>query len=278
MSGEACWPGRIAYVGAGKMGEPMARLLVSAGAPLSLHARRPEVRAEFEELGARASESIAEVVADACVVCVCLFDETQLRDVLLGDGGLISHCPAGAILVCHTTTGVRTLEALVAAADGQGVDFVDAPVSGSAEEIAMGRLTVLAGGSEAVLHRISPILGCYSTVVRTGEVGSATRAKLVNNLLFAANLQLVAAAVQLARALGVAGPSMLEVLAHCSAGSEAVRHVRGSGLTPQSFGERASPYLRKDVAAALAAAADVGADPAVLEKVVLDGPVHLMAG
>lgn len=270
------WPGAVTYIGAGKMGAPMARMLVAAGAPVTVFARRPEVRAEFARLGARTSGSMREAVAGASVVCVCLFDEVQLREVVLDSEGVLAGCARGTVLVCHTTTGLRTLGAIETAAAERGVRLVDAPVSGAADEIEDGRLTVIAGGEPEDLDLVAPVLAAYSTVVRTGGVGSASRAKLVNNFLFASNVQLVAAAVQLARGLGITDSGMLEVLSHCSAGSEVVRHMRTTGRTPEEFGAHSSRYLRKDVTAALAAAAELQADPALLETVVRQGPVDML--
>ncbi|GAA3527243.1 NAD(P)-dependent oxidoreductase [Amycolatopsis ultiminotia] len=269
------WPGPVTYVGVGNMGAPMARLLARSGGPVTVYARRPEVRAEFAALGARASGSMAEAVRGAKVVCVCLFDEGQLRDVVLGKGGLLDLCDAGTVVVCHTTTGLNTLHRILDHARDRQVQLVDAPVSGAASEIETGKLTVLAGGDAATLDLVEPVLGTYGTVVRAGGVGSASRAKLVNNFLFAANVQLVVSAVQLARGLGISDEGMLEVLSCCSGGSEAVRHMGAAGRTPEEFGAGSSRYLVKDVAAALATATELGADPGLLEVVVRQGPTTM---
>jgi 3-hydroxyisobutyrate dehydrogenase-like beta-hydroxyacid dehydrogenase len=269
------WPGALAYVGVGSMGAPMARLLVRAKVPVTVFARRAEVRDEFGALGARTSGSLADAVAGARVVCVCLFDEGQLAEVLLGAAGLVELCDPGTVLVCHTTTGLVTLDRIAEAATRRGIALVDAPVSGAAVEIEQGMLTVLAGGEPDVLDLVDPVLSTYGTVVRTGGVGSASRAKLVNNLLFAANVQLVTSAVQFARGLGISDDGMLGVLARCSAGSEVVRHMRADGRGPEAFGRRTAKYLVKDVSAARRAAAELGADPGLLDQVVREGPVEL---
>lgn len=270
------WPGPIAFVGAGRMGAPMARLLVAAGAPVTILARREQVRDEFAALGARTVATVAEAVADACLICTCLFDETQLDEVLLGAGGVVDVAPPGAVLVSHTTTGPAVLDRIDEAARARGLGFVDAPVSGSADEIEAGKLTVLTGGEAGALDLAEPVVSIYGTVVRMGRVGAASRAKLVNNFLFSANVQLVTAAVQLARTLGIDDDNMLAVLARCSGGSEVVRHMLIAGGSPEDFGARASRYLAKDVTAALGAAAQLSADPALLEYVVRNGPVDLL--
>ncbi len=270
------WPGPLTFVGPGKMGGPMVRLLLRAGAPLTVLARRPEVRDEFAELGARTASTLEEAVDGAAVVMACLFDEPQLNEVVLGDGGLVRLAAPGTVLVSHTTTGLVTLGRIEEAARERGQSLVDAPVSGAAEEIEDGRLTILAGGEPEVVERVLPVLSAYSTVVRTGGVGTASRAKLVNNLLFTANVQLVAAAAELGRALGIEDAGLLAALSRCSGGSEAVRHMVAAGRTPEEFGARASRYLRKDVLAALAAAAELGADAALLERVARTGPIDMV--
>lgn len=270
-------PQRVTYVGVGKMGAPMARLLAASGFELTVYARRAEMRTEFAALGARTSTDLAEAVQGARTVCVCLFDENQLRDVLLGEHGLIARCEPGAALVCHTTTGLETLGRLAAAAEDRGIAFVDAPVSGAADEIESGRLTVLAGGAPEALDLVEPVLTTYSTVVRTGSVGTASRAKLVNNLLFAANVQLLASAARLAQGLGIGGHDLLGALAGCSASSEALRMMRATGRTPEEFGTHAAKYLTKDVTAALRAASELHADPSLLEHVVRQGPIGMLS-
>lgn len=276
--GDVPWPGKLTFVGPGKMGAPMVRLLLRAGAPLTVLARRPEARDEFAALGARTASTVAEAVDGAAVVIACLFDEPQLDEVVLGEGGLVEASAPGTVLVSHTTTGLVTLGRIEEAARERGQLLVDAPVSGAAEEIEGGRLTILAGGEPEVVDRVLPVLSTYSTVVCTGGVGTASRAKLVNNLLFTANVQLVAAAAELGRALGIADAGLLEALSRCSGGSEAVRHMRAHGRTPEEFGARASRYLGKDVDAALAAAAELGADSALLEHVARNGPIDLIGG
>jgi 3-hydroxyisobutyrate dehydrogenase-like beta-hydroxyacid dehydrogenase len=112
---------------------------------------------------------------------------------------------AGSTLVVHTTTTVQTIGVLAAAAAERGAHVVDAPVSGTADDIRSGRLTVLAGGDEAPVARCTEVFRAYADpILATGALGTATKVKLVNNILFAANVQPLSDAARLAAELGVA--------------------------------------------------------------------------
>jgi 3-hydroxyisobutyrate dehydrogenase-like beta-hydroxyacid dehydrogenase len=112
---------------------------------------------------------------------------------------------AGSTLVVHTTTTVQTIGVLAAAAAERGAHVVDAPVSGTADDIRSGRLTVLAGGDEAPVARCAEVFRAYADpILATGALGTATKVKLVNNILFAANVQPLSDAARLAAELGVA--------------------------------------------------------------------------
>lgn len=268
--------GPVAFVGAGKMGAPMVRRLLGAGIEVTLYARRPEVGEAFAALGARSAGSVAEAVAAAQVVICCLFNEQQVEEVLLGAGGLIASAAPGTVLVNHTTVGLNVLAELERAAAGGGVLLLDAPVSGAPGDIDDGQLTILLGGEEAAVDRALPVLAAYGNVVPAGGVGSASRVKLVNNLLYAVNAQTAAAAALLAQQLGVETNALFAGIMRCSAASRAMQSMLTLGSLDE-FTKRGAPYLRKDVAAALRAAGEAGADAGLLAAVAKDGPLPLTA-
>ena len=150
-----------------------------------------------------------------------------------------------------------------------------APVSGTVENIVAGTLTVLLGGPSDAVQMVTPVLTAYAgPIVPTGELGSALAIKLVNNLLFSCNAQLLAAAIQLGQALGVDPDALLSALQVCSSASHAAAQAhRVGGIEP--FTERATPFLRKDIAAALEAAGEAGVDLGLLGVVVDSGPLAL---
>ena len=266
--------GPVAFVGAGQMGAPMVRRLLGAGIDVTLYARRPEVREEFAALGARSAGSVAEAITGVEVVVCCLFNEHQVEEVLLGPDGLIAAAAPGTVLVNHTTVGLNVLAELERSAAERGVLLLDAPVSGAPGDIDDGQLTILLGGEAAAADRAVPALAAYGNVVPTGGVGSASRVKLVNNLLYAVNAQAAAAAALLGQQLGVETNALFSGILRCSAASRAMQSMLALGSL-EEFTSRGAPYLRKDVAAALRAAAEAGADAGLLAAIAKDGPLPL---
>ncbi|MEE2058528.1 NAD(P)-dependent oxidoreductase [Rhodococcus artemisiae] len=265
----------IGFLGAGQMGEPMVHRLLAAGHDVLAHARKEAVRNRLTDAGAQLSDSVADLARRADILVVCLFSDDQLVELATGPDGFIAHAEPGTVVVSHVTGNVGTLDKL-RSLYSDGPTVVDAPVSGSAEDIADGKLTVLLGGDTAVLDRVEPVVRAYADpVIRTGEFGSALNLKLVNNILFAANAQLVAAAVELGGRLGVDGTALLDAIASSSGRSHALASIRKVGGV-DTFTQAASPFLRKDVAACAAAAADAHVDLGWLGTVVADGPISLV--
>jgi len=264
----------IGFVGAGKMGEPMVLRLVGAGFSVQVYARRPEVRERLAAAGAVPVESVAAVARDAGVVISCLFSDAQLLEVAAGAEGLLANAGPDTVVVSHTTGTVSTLTKLMAEFP-DGPVLVDAPVSGGAHDIAAGKLTVLLGGPDDAVARAQPVLAAYADpVITTGGLGTALNLKLINNVLFAANAQLVAAAVSLAKNLEVPETSLFSALEHCSGGSRAAGYVQSAGGV-ESFAQVVAPFMRKDVAACIEAAADRGVELGQLRTVAETGPLDL---
>jgi 3-hydroxyisobutyrate dehydrogenase-like beta-hydroxyacid dehydrogenase len=265
----------IGFVGAGQLGEPTVLRLLGAGHRVRLYARREEVRSRLAEQGATLVDAAAAVAADADLVIVFVFSDGQLREVTLGPGGLLPAMTAGTPLVLHTTASLQTLDALASAAAPAGVPILDAPVSGTAEEIAAGELTVLVGGEPTAVAAATEVFRAYADpVVATGSLGSAMKTKLVNNLLFAANLQLVGDAARLAGALGIDTSAVFTALSVSSSGSKAMGYLLRFGAL-EALASSAAPYLRKDVEAARLAAEQLGVDLGLLGDVAKRGPLDL---
>jgi 3-hydroxyisobutyrate dehydrogenase-like beta-hydroxyacid dehydrogenase len=263
----------VGFVGAGQLGEPMVLRLLEAGVPVTTYARRPEVRDRLAARGARLAASVAELAADSDILISCVFSDAQLMEIGSGPDGFIANIKPGGIFVSHTTGTLTTLESLRDHPSAPTV--LDAPVSGTADDILGGTLTVLIGGPAEAVQLVSPILAAYANpIVPTGELGSALALKLINNVLFAANAQLIAAATELGTSMGVSPNALLTALQVCSAGSRAATHIQQiGGIAP--FIEIAGPFLHKDVAACREAAAQAGADLGLLGEVVATGPLPL---
>jgi 3-hydroxyisobutyrate dehydrogenase-like beta-hydroxyacid dehydrogenase len=267
-------PHAVGFLGAGQLGEPMVERLLGAGRDVVVYARREEIRRRLEAKGAAIADSVADLARGSDVLISCLFSDAQLRQTGLGTDGFIANAKPGAVFVSHTTGTLSTLEALRDSSPSAPV-MLDAPVSGTVENIDAGALTVLIGGSSDAVAAVTPILAAYADpVVPTGALGSALALKLINNLLFAANAQLLGAATQLAVHLGVEPSVLLSTLQVCSARSHAAEQAQRIGGMDR-FAELAGPFLRKDIAACREAAAEAGVGLGLLETAVRDGPLAL---
>lgn len=264
----------VGFIGAGQLGEPMVARLLGAGNSVLVYSRREEVQARLAARGARLAGSVAELASQSDILLSCVFSDMQLRETGLGPDGFIANAKSGSVFISHTTGTVSTLETLRDSASSAPV-ILDAPVSGTVENIAAGTLTVLIGGPAEAVATVTPVLTAYADpVVPTGELGSALAIKLINNLLFAANAQLVAAATQLGDRLNVDSGALLSALQVCSGRSGAAAHAdRIGGI--DHFAELAAPFLRKDVAACREAATEAGVDLGLLGSVVQGGPLTL---
>lgn len=257
----------IGFIGAGQLGEPMVQRILGAGHGVLACARRPELRDRLKRRGAEVTDSVQYLAESSDIVISCLFSDDQLHRITAGPGGLIANARPSTIFASHTTGSIPSLEMLASA----GLRVVDAPVSGTAEDIADGRLTVLVGGPSDAIDVVTPILASYAnTIIRTGVLGSALTLKLVNNALFAANVELVVAAMHAVDELGGEGSRLLEVLQHCSGGSRASASI-AAAVDVDTFGAAAGPFLKKDVAAYLSAIEQAGVRPSLLDLVVERG-------
>lgn len=269
-------PNAVGFLGAGQLGEPMVERLLSAGHKVRVYARREDVRRRLEAKGAALADSVVDLARGSDVLISCLFSDAQLRETGLGSDGFIANAKPGSVFVSHATGTLSTLEALSDSSPTAPI-ILDAPVSGTADDIAAGTLTVLIGGPGDAVAAVTPILAAYADpVVATGALGSALALKLINNLLFAANAQLLAAATQLGEELGVAPDVLLSTLQVCSARSHAADHAHRIGGM-ERFAELAGPFLSKDIAACRDAAAEAGVALGLLGTAVRDGPLDLGA-
>lgn len=243
----------------------MAARLVEAGHHVRALGRSAEKRSDLEQLGASVVDDAASAGAQADVVVLCVFTDEQVREVCL-DGGLLSAMPSGSVLVVHTTANPNTIEAIAHRANG--IDVIDAAVSGGPHDVAAGRLTLFVGGADQAVDRVRPVLGCYGDpVLHVGPSGAGQKVKLVNNALFAGQIGLLAEAVRLAARLGVPESMLLTALEHGSATSRVLGLVAPAGSI-RSFIDRTGEFVSKDVAVVRGIAEELGSDLGVLDDVI----------
>ncbi|MFE3543067.1 NAD(P)-dependent oxidoreductase [Nocardia sp. NPDC059177] len=258
---------RVGFVGAGRMGRPMIARLVDAGHTVRAVARNAEAHAAVTSAGATPVSSSTRAALDAEVLIVCVFSDDQVREIC-SDTALLADLPAGALIVLHTTGSPETTTSVAAAAARRGIGVVDAPVSGGPHDIAAGTLTVFLGGSDTDARRATEVLRTYADpILHVGELGSGQRVKLVNNVLFAAQIGLVADAVRLATHLGLSEPALLSALPHASSNGNAITRIATHGSVAK-FRTTAAEFLRKDIAVADQVATALGANLGLLETAI----------
>lgn len=267
---------RVGFLGVGDMGAPMvSRLLDHGDHDLTLFARRPEVCQRFLSRGAYMASSLPELAEASDVLITCLFSDAQLRATAAGPDGFLVHLLPGSVLVSHTTGAPSLLNQFAETAPR--IDVVDAAISGSPNDIERGRLTVMLGGDPSAVETARAVVSAYADpIINTGPRGSAMVVKLLNNLLFAANAQLIAAAAAAGQSLGIESNSLLAALDSCSGGSAAGGWIqRAGGLT--IFEDRVAKFVGKDIATAVSVAEEVDANVELIRRVAEEGPLALSA-
>jgi 3-hydroxyisobutyrate dehydrogenase-like beta-hydroxyacid dehydrogenase len=255
---------RIGFVGLGNQGAPMALRIADAGFPLTVWARRPRTLETFRRSDVNVVENLAELGAACDQVGICVVNDADVEDVLIGQG-LLRSMSSGAIVAIHSTVHPDTCRRLAALASDRGIHVLDAPVSGGNDAAREGRLTVMVGGNSLAFDQALPMFRTYARLVRLlGPIGSGQIGKIVNNLLFFVNCVTSNATLDLGSAIGLDEPAFREVLLASSGGSFAlqVRDVIFDG------GQiRGDTHVTKDVNLAIDLARQLGGDLGVLDQV-----------
>jgi 3-hydroxyisobutyrate dehydrogenase len=203
----------IGFIGLGNMGAPMAANLVKAGHQVTGYDIAPAAVAALTAAGGRAAASAAEAVAAGEVIITMLPAGPQVREVYLGNSGVLGRARKGALLVDCSTIDVDTARTVAAAAREAGFDMLDAPVSGGTAGAAAATLTFMVGGEEAAFARAQPVLEAMGrTIVHTGPAGNGQAVKICNNMLLAVSMIGTCEAFTLAQKLGLAPQTLFDVV------------------------------------------------------------------
>jgi len=252
-------PTRIAFLGLGIMGSPMAVHLAKAGSSVTGYNPTTEKTGPLVEAGGRAAASIAEAVADADIVCVMVPDSPQVQEVLAGEGGVFAAARPGTLIIDFSSIRPDVTVALAKEAREKGFRLLDAPVSGGQAGAVNAALSIMVGGDAADFEAAKHVFDAVGkTVVHVGPSGSGQTVKAANQLIVAANIQALAEAVVFLEAYGVDTKAALEVLGGGLAGSKVLDQKRENMLS-RSF----EPGFRielhhKDLGIVTAAAREAG--------------------
>lgn len=209
---------KIAFIGLGNMGAPMARNLLKAGHVLSVFDLNTQAVGALVEAGAVAAASPKEAVTGAETVITMLPAAAHVRSVLTAEDGVLAGIAKGVPIIDSSTIDPASAKALGAMAAEHGNPFVDAPVSGGTGGAAAGTLTFMVGGSAAAFEQVRPVLSAMGkNLVHCGDTGAGQGAKICNNLVLGITMAGVAEAMSLGEALGI-DPKVLGGIINTSTG------------------------------------------------------------
>lgn len=248
----------VSFLGLGAMGTPMAKNLLQAGYPLTVHNRDRGKEEGLAAEGASRAASPAEAVGRASLVLLCLSDDAAVEEVLLGGspkGAAISSLRPGTLVIDLSTIAPSTSQRLAKQLADHGASYLDAPVTGGTEGARAGTLSVLVGGCADDLERARPLLEVVGArITHLGPVGAGQKAKAVNQVLVAGSYAAVAEALALAQRLGLPMDTLVAALKDGAAGSWALEHRSANMLASHyPLGFKLALH-RKDLAIAIAAA------------------------
>ncbi|MFW8634622.1 NAD(P)-dependent oxidoreductase [Cribrihabitans pelagius] len=252
---------KLAFLGLGVMGYPMAGHLAAAGHEVTVY-NRTEAKARKwvgEHKGGFAATPRA-AASGAEMVMACVGNDDDLRAVCLGPDGAFAGMAGGSTFVDHTTVSAKVTRELHAAAAERGIAFVDAPVSGGQAGAENGVLSVMCGGDAAAFEAAEPVIGAYARICRRlGESGAGQLAKMCNQIAIAGLVQGLSEALHFAEKAGLDGRAVAEVISQGAAGSWQMVNRHETMLDGHFEHGFAVDWMRKDLGICLAAADEAGA-------------------
>jgi 3-hydroxyisobutyrate dehydrogenase len=264
-------PKRIAFIGLGAMGFPMAGHLAKTGHNVTVFNRTAERASAWQaKYGGQIAATPAKAAEQQDAVMICVGNDDDVLAVTTGDEGALKTLPEGALLIDHTTTSEALAISLAEIASESGVAFLDAPVSGGQIGAKNGVLTVMAGGDETAFQSALPLLECYAkSVKRMGPVGAGQLTKMVNQICIAGLLQGLSEGIHFAERAGLDVTAVMEVIAQGAAQSWQMNNRASTMIAGEFDFGFAVDWMRKDLGIAIAAAEKVGAPVPVTQ--VVDG-------
>ncbi len=244
---------RLAFLGLGVMGHPMAGHLVGAGHQVTVYNRSPaKAQAWVAQYGGRAAPTPREAAAGAEFVFACVGNDDDLRAVVLGPDGAFAGMASGAVFVDHTTASADVARALHATACSLGLQFVDAPVSGGQAGAVNGQLTVMCGGDAEPFAAMQPVALAYARAVTlVGAPGAGQLAKMVNQICIAGLVQALSEGIAFGQQAGLDMHQVLGVIGKGAAQSWQMDN-RGKTMVDGQFDFGfAVDWMRKDLGLAM---------------------------
>jgi len=252
---------RVAFLGLGVMGFPMAGHLAAKGHEVRVYNRSGAKAEAWVEKHGGSHAATPRATAEGCdFVMACVGNDDDLAQVCRGDDGAFAGMGKGAVFVDHTTVSARITRELAEEARGVGIGFVDAPVSGGQAGAENGVLSIMCGGDADDYARVEPVMVAYGrTVRRLGETGAGQLAKMMNQIAIAGLVQGLAEALRFGEKAGLDGKAVVEVISQGAAGSWQMANRHETMLDGKFDYGFAVDWMRKDLGICLQTANEIGA-------------------
>ena len=260
---------KVAFIGLGVMGFPMAGHLKAKGYDVVVYNRTGAKADQWaQKHGGKSAPTPAAAAKDADFVMTMVGNDKDVEDVILGKDGVLSGMKAGTILVDHTTASADVARKVFAAAKDKGVGFIDAPVSGGQAGAENGKLTVMCGGEAAPFEKAKPVMDSYARAVTLlGPAGAGQLTKMVNQICIASLVQGLSEGIAFAEKAGLDVNQVLDVISKGAAQSWQMEN-RGKTMHERKFNFGfAVDWMRKDLGLCLAEAKRNGAKLPVTQVV-----------
>jgi len=247
---------KLAFLGLGVMGYPMAGHLAKAGHAVTVYNRtRSKAEAWVKEHGGAFRATPAEAAEGAAIVLMCVGNDDDVRSVATGEQGALAGMAAGAILVDHTSASAQVARELEKAATARRLGFLDAPVSGGQAGAQNGKLTIMVGGSDAIFRTAEPVMRHYGQAVTLmGPAGSGQLTKMVNQIMIAGLVQGLSEGLNFAIRAGLDAKLAAEVIGKGAAQSWQLDNRAKTMIDGKFDFGFAVDWMRKDLSIALAEA------------------------
>jgi 3-hydroxyisobutyrate dehydrogenase len=252
---------KLAFIGLGTMGFPMAGHLARAGHDVTVYNRSPNIAQNWgAQYNGQLAMTPALAAAGAEFVMTCVGNDDDLSSVCLGKDGAFAGMQPGAILVDHTTVSSAVTRKLALIATENALGYIDAPVSGGQAGAQNGQLSIMCGGDPALYLRAEPVLAAYARICRRiGDTGAGQLAKMMNQICIAGLMQGLSEALAFGEKAGLDGEAVVEVISLGAAGSWQMVNRHKTMLADQFDFGFAVDWMRKDLGICLDTADQIGA-------------------
>ena len=252
---------RVAFLGLGVMGYPMAGHLARAGHEVTVYNRTAgKADAWVAQHGGRAAPTPQAAAEGAEFVMACVGNDGDLRAVCAAADGAFAGMAPGATFVDHTTVSASVTRELAARAGSAGIGYVDAPVSGGQAGAENGQLSIMCGGAQDAFDQAEPVMAVYAKICRRmGDTGAGQLAKMCNQIAIAGVVQGLAESLSFAERAGLSVPDLVEVISQGAAGSWQMQNRHATMARGEFDFGFAVDWMRKDLGICLATADENGA-------------------